>query len=408
MTNLEIARVLKQVADLLELLGSDRFRVEAYRRAAQNVEAATENLMHLHDQEALRKIPGVGEAIAKKMEELLLTGRLKYLEELQQHVPPGLPALLEVHGLGPKKVRALWQNLGITSIDELEAAAQAQRVRALPGMGAKSEQNILRAIERYRAYRERMRLGDALPYATQLTESLREAAGDAIGRLEIAGSARRRAETVGDLDLVATSGDPERVMDAFIRLPHVKEVTLHGPTRSSIVTAPGLPVDIRIVPPESYGSLLQHLTGSRSHNIRLREMAQRCGATINEYGLFSVETGKRLTPGDDERYVYEFLGLQFIPPELREDRGEIEAASRHQLPRLIEMEEIQGDLHCHTRWSDGAHSVAQMADAARALGYRYLVLTDHSPSLEVARGLSVERLTQRAEEIAAYNAAHPD
>jgi DNA polymerase (family 10) len=197
-------------------------------------------------------------------------------------------------------------------------------------------------------------------------------------------------------------------MDAFIRLPHVKEVTLHGPTRSSIVTAPGLPVDIRIVPPESYGSLLQHLTGSRSHNIRLREMAQRCGATINEYGLFSVETGKRLTPGDDERYVYEFLGLQFIPPELREDRGEIEAASRHQLPRLIEMEEIQGDLHCHTRWSDGAHSVAQMADAARALGYRYLVLTDHSPSLEVARGLSVERLTQRAEEVAAYNAAHPD
>lgn len=405
MTNLEIARVFRQVADLLELQGGDRYRVEAYRRVANNIETTSENLVHLHDRDALRDIPGVGEAIAAKIEELIETGRLRYLEELQAQVPPGLPELLEIPGLGPKKVRALWQGLGITSIDELEAAAKAKRVRQLPGMGAKTEENILKGIEGYRAHRERTRLGDALPYAEQLLESLREAAGDALGRIEIAGSARRRVETVRDIDFVATASDPERVMDAFVNLPQVREVRLHGPTRSTIVTTAGINVDIRIVAPESFGSLLQHSTGSKEHNIRLREMAQRRGFSISEYGIADAKTGQRVLAAEDECEVYAFLDLPCFPPELREDRGEFEAAEQGTLPHLVEMRDIRGDLHAHTRYSDGASTVEEMADAARELGYEYLALTDHSPSLDVAHGLTVERLLQRAEEIDDYNAA---
>lgn len=405
MTNLEIARIFRQVADLLELQGADHFRTDAYRRVAGNIEATSENLVHLHDEEALRSIPGVGPAIAAKIKELIDTGRLRYLEELQAEMPPGLPAMMEIPGLGPKKVRALWQALAVTTIDELEAAAKAQRVRTVPGFGAKTEENILKGIERYRVHRERMRLGDALPYAESLVDSLCRAAGGALERIEIAGSVRRRVETVGDLDFVATSGNPDRAMDAFVHLPQAREVRLHGPTRSTIITDAGINVDLRIVPPESFGSLLQHSTGSKAHNIRLREMAQRQGATINEYGVFSAETGERLVPGDEEAEIYGFLGLPWIPPELREDRGEIEAAEKGALPRLVEAADIRGDLHTHSNWSDGASTIAEMGDAARAMGYQYLALTDHSASLEVAHGLSVERVLARAEEIAAYNAS---
>lgn len=404
MTNLEIARVFMQVADLLELQGEDHFRVDAYRRVAQQIETTSENLVYLHDRHALRDIPGVGAAIAAKLEELIDTGRLRYLEELQAQIPPGVPAMMEIPGLGPKKVRALWQGLGVTSIDELEAAARAHRVRTLPGFGAKTEEKILKGIERYRVHRERLRLGEALPYAEQLRDALLAAAGDAIGHLEIAGSARRRLETVGDLDFVATSTDPERVMEAFVHLPQVREVSLQGPTRTTVLTDVGLTVDLRIVAPESFGALLQHFTGSKRHNIHLREMAQRRGATINEYGLFDAHSGERLVPGDEEANVYRFLEMPCIPPELREDQGELEAAQQDALPKLVELEDVRGDLHAHTRWSDGASSVAEMADAARELGYDYLALTDHSPSLEVAHGLSVERLLKRAEEIDDYNA----
>ncbi len=404
MTNLEIARVFRQVAELLELQGEDHFRVEAYRRVANNIETTSENLLYIHDRDALRRIPGVGEGIAAKIDELIETGRLRYLEELQAQVPPGLPQLLEIPGLGPKKVRALWEQLGITNIDELEAAAKAQKIRHLPGMGAKTEQNILKGIERFRAHQERMRLGDALPYAEQLMEALRQAAGAALERIEIAGSARRRLETVGDLDFVATAADPERVMEAFVHLPQVSEVRLHGPTRSTITTTAGFNVDLRIVPAESFGSLLQHSTGSKAHNIRLRELAQRRGVSISEYGITDADSGDRLLAAADECEVYAFLDLPCIPPELREDRGEFEAAANGTLPHLLELEQIRGDLHAHTSYSDGACSVAEMGDAAQALGYQYLALTDHSPSLDVAHGLSVERLLQRAEEIDDYNA----
>jgi len=405
MTSLEIARAFEQVADLLELQGADRFRVEAYRRAANSIETASENLVYLRDRDALLNLPGVGAAISKKIEELLETGRLRYLEELQAQIPPGLPALLEIPGLGPKKVRALWQGLGLTTIDELEAAAKAQRVRDLAGMGAKTEENILKGIERYRAHRERMRLGDALPYAENLVASLQRAAGGAIGRIEIAGSARRRVETVGDLDLVATASNPEQVMDAFVHLPETREVRLHGPTRSTIFTSAEIQVDLRIVPPESFGALLQHSTGSKAHNIRLREMAQRRGGSISEYGIADARTGQHLVAGEDACDLYAFVGLPCIPPELREDRGEIEAAERNALPDLVAMEDIRGDLHAHTRHSDGANTVAEMGDAAQEMGYEYLALTDHSVSLDVAHGLSVDALLKRAEEIDDYNAA---
>ncbi len=408
MTNLEIGRVFKLVADLLELQGADAFRTNAYRRAAQSIEDASENLVYLRDHDALKELPGVGPAIAKKIDEMLSTGRLQYLEELQAEIPTGLPALLEIPGLGPKKARALWQGLGVTSIEDLEAAAKAHHVRDMKGMGTKTEENILKGIEAYRANRERMRLGDALPYAERLITSLQRASGEALTRIEIAGSARRRVETVGDLDFVASATDAVHVMDTFVHLPEAREIRMHGPTRSTILTDAGLQVDMRIVEPECFGSLLQHSTGSKAHNIHLRELAQRKGLSISEYGIADAQTGERRMAAADEREVYEFLGLQPIPPELREDRGEIEAAEKHSLPELVRMEDIRGDLHAHTTWSDGAGSVADMADAARAMGYEYLALTDHSPSLGVANGLTVERLLARAEEIAAYNAAHPE
>lgn len=408
MTNLEIARVLKRVADLLELQGADRFRTEAYRRAAQSIEASSENVVYLHDRDSLQHLPGIGPAIAAKVEELIETGRLAYLERLESQIPAGLAELLEIHGLGPKRVRTLWQTLNITSLEALEAAARTGKLRGLPGMGVKTEENILKGIERYRAYHQRVRLGDALPFAEHLLHALREAAGPSLERLEIAGSIRRRAETVGDLNWVASTTDPDRVMEAFLHLPQVRGVRFRSATRGVVSTSPGIGIELRLAPPHCFGALLQYATGSKSHNLRLAERAQRRGLLLNEQGLFQADTGHLLECSEEESALYHFLELPYIPPELREDRGEIEAADCGELPQLVEMSDIRGDFHAHTQYSDGASTIAEMADAAREMGYEWLALTDHSPSLEVARGLSVERLLERAEIIDDYNARTRD
>jgi DNA polymerase (family 10) len=401
MTNYEIARIFGQIADLMEVQGENPFKVRAYRKATDTIEGLTESLESIAARGALDTVPNIGKGIGEKVEEIVNTGSALLLEELQAKVPAGLPELLNISGLGTKKVQALYAERGIGSIDELEAAVREHRLRDLPGFGAKTEENILQGIEAYRRRSERWPLGKALPYAERLVAALREVPG--VERLEIAGSLRRMRETIGDVDLVGTARDPVPVMEAFVSLPQVRETLLKGETRTSVMTHEGIQVDLRIVKPEDFGALLHHFTGSREHNIRLRSMAEDRGAKINEYGVFDVKTGEEIHLGSDEADLYRFLELPYIPPEIREDRGEIEAAREGRLPRLIEMGDIRGNLHGHSDWSDGVAPIATMVETARALGHAYIAITDHSKNLGVANGLDEVRLRRQMAEIEALN-----
>jgi DNA polymerase (family 10) len=405
MTNYEIARVFTRLADLMEVEGENPFKIRAYRKAADTIRDCTESLESIAARGALETVPNIGKGIAEKIQEVVASGTVGALEELRARVPEGLPELLNLPGLGAKTVQTLHQELGVGSVAELERAAREQRVRGLPGMGAKTEENLLRAIDSYRRLSVRWPLGRALPYAERLVAALQAAPG--LARLEIAGSIRRMRDTIGDIDLVGAAEDPEPVMAAFTALPQASETLLSGPTRSSIRTHEGLQVDLRLVKPENFGTLLHHFTGSREHNIRLREMAEAKGAKINEYGVFDVKTEQEIPLGPDEAEVYRFLGLPYIPPEIREDRGEIEAALAGRLPRLIELSDIRGNLHGHSDWSDGAVPLVAMVEAARDRGYEYLAITDHSKALGVAGGLDEERLRQQMAEIDRLNATNP-
>jgi len=405
MTNYEIARVFTRMADLMEVQGENPFKIRAYRKAADTIRDLTESLESIAARGALETVPGVGKGIAEKIEEIVATGTTAALEVLRAQVPEGLPELLNLPGLGARTVQTLHKELGVGSIADLERAAKEHRVRGLPGMGAKSEENLLRAIESYQRLSERWPLGRALPYAERLVDALAKAPG--LVRLEIAGSIRRMRDTIGDIDLVGAAQDPGPVMEAFRNLPQARETLLSGPTRSSIRTHEGLQVDLRLVKPEDFGALLHHFTGSREHNIRLREMAEAKGARINEYGVFDVKTDAEIRLGPDEADLYRFLGLPYIPPEIREDRGEIEAALAGRLPRLIEASDVRGNLHGHSDWSDGAVPITTMVEAARSLGHAYIAITDHSKALGVAGGLDEERLRRQMAEIDRLNAAEP-
>lgn len=404
MVNQEIARIFSSMADLLELKGDNVFKVRAYRRAALNVEGLSRSLEELSGEE-LREIPGIGSELAAKIEEYLRTGTVKAYEKLKEEVPQGLLTLLAVPGLGPKTARHLYDELHITTLEELELAAREHRLAGLSGIREKTEENILRGIAAVKRGKERLPLAKVLPVARELVEELSRITS--LDRIEIAGSLRRRKETVKDIDLVATAGDPDRVMAAFVSLPSVAEVVMHGPTRSSVIIREGLQVDLRVVPPESFGSALAYLTGSKGHNVRLRDLALKAGLKLNEYGIFRERDDERLG-GREEEDVYRALGLPFIPPELREDLGEIEAAMAGRLPRLVTMEDIRGDLHVHSRWSDGSQTISELAEAARASGLAYIAVADHSQGLGVARGLSVERLMAQKREVAEVNARYRD
>lgn len=404
MVNQEIARIFSSMADLLELKGDNVFKVRAYRRAALNVEGLSRSLEELSGEE-LREIPGIGSELAAKIEEYLRTGTVKAYEKLKEEVPQGLLTLLAVPGLGPKTARHLYDELHITTLEELELAAREHRLAGLSGIREKTEENILRGIAAVKRGKERLPLAKVLPVARELVEELSRITS--LDRIEIAGSLRRRKETVKDIDLVATAGDPDRVMAAFVSLPSVAEVVMHGPTRSSVIIREGLQVDLRVVPPESFGSALAYLTGSKGHNVRLRDLALKAGLKLNEYGIFRERDDERLG-GREEEDVYRALGLPFIPPELREDLGEIEAAMAGRLPRLVTMEDIRGDLHVHSRWSDGSQTISELAEAARASGLAYIAVADHSQGLGVARGLSVERLMEQKREVAEVNARYRD
>jgi DNA polymerase (family 10) len=413
LSNREVADHIRLIGDILLIKGENRFRILAFQNAAESIANLTQDIYALYEAGELQSIPHVGKSIAADIAELLETGQIAYLEELKREVPLGVVEMMQIPDMGPKKAARVWQELGITSIAELQAAAEAGQLRALPGFGAKSEEKILKGIELLRRRGEaRVPLGVARPLALELVEGLRRALPSSIlARVEAAGSVRRWKETIGDLDLLATlgpAGDAEAVMAAFRRLPQVAEVLVGGPTKTSVRLANGLACDLRLVEPRHWGAAWQYFTGSKDHNVALRELALKQGWSLNEYGL--TATGKGPAPAGAERFftteeeLYHFLGLEWIPPELREGRGEIEAARTGSLPSLLTEADILGEVHGHSTWSDGTASIAEMAAAARRRGYRYWVVSDHSVGLGIVGGLDDERLRQQAEEIRRLNA----
>jgi len=401
MKNTEIAKVFQDMADLLELKGENPFKIRAYQRAARAIEHLPKELeIAVEEGEDLQAIPGVGEAIAKKITELVTTGKLRVYEELKAEFPEGITALLEIPGIGPKTAKKLSTELGIKSVDELEQAIKDGRVARLFRLGEKTAENILQQIQALRRKDQRIPIGEALPVVDEVLNALRTIPG--VKNLTAAGSLRRFRETVGDIDLMGTADNPEEVIKAFVSLPQVRQVLAQGPTKASVILPGGLQADLRMVEHDSFGSLLQYFTGSKQHNIALRTKEQKRGLKLSEYGITDLSTNNLEKFATEEEF-YHRLGLQYIPPELREDQGEIELAEKGALPRLIELSDIKGDFHVHTKWSDGHDTIEDMVKAARALGYKYIAITDHSVGRGIAKGLNEERLRQQIEEIKQLN-----
>jgi DNA polymerase (family 10) len=399
MKNQEVARVFNEIADILEIKGENPFRIRAYRRAAQNIDGLSKDVVELTEDE-LKKIPGIGADLAGKIREYVETGSLKFYDDLKKEVPSGLVDLLTIPGLGPRTAKMLFEKLGVKDINELERYARGGRLSGLPGIKAKTEENILKGIEMLKRRTGRFPIGRVLPVAEGIIGSLMK--DSPVKEISVAGSLRRWKETIKDIDILAVSDEPGRMMNAFTHLPQCKEVLMKGPTKSSMVTEEGIQVDLRVVDEDAFGSALAYFTGSKAHNIRLREMAVKKGLKINEYGVFDVKTGKRLG-GKDEEDVYRLLSLPYIPPEMREDMGEVEVAMKGRLPDLIGHDNIRGDLHVHTRDSDGSHEIEEIVDAAKARGYKYIAITDHSKSLGIARGMTAEQVMEQNRRIRAIN-----
>ncbi|GAB4112458.1 MAG: DNA polymerase/3'-5' exonuclease PolX [Candidatus Caldatribacteriota bacterium] len=398
MKNLELSRIFEQIAKILKVKDENPFKIRAYEKVALVLENLPIDLETIYQQGGLNDIPGVGEGIAKKIEEFITTGKMEYYEKLKESIPAGVIKLLDIPEIGPKTAKLLYEQLKVDNLEKLEEAVKQHKIKDLPGMGEKSETNILRGIELYKSSKERVPLGLALPLAEEIIEvlsKLRETE-----RISFAGSLRRKKETVGDIDILVTSQNPESIMKTFVSLPQVREILAEGPTKSSIITKDDIHIDVRVVEPKSFGAALQYFTGSKAHNIKLRELAVKKNLKINEYGIFDSITGKR-RGGKEEEEIYQALNLSFIPPELREDSGEIKAAQENKLPKLIEKSQIKGDLHLHTTWSDGMHSIREMAEAAKRRGYQYIAITEHSQSLKFAGGLTEQRLKEQIEEV--YN-----
>ncbi len=403
MTNEEVAQELEQIADLLEIADANVFRVRSFRRAVESIAELPEEVGVLVAEERLTEVPGIGKGIAKIIEQLLATGTAEEKEALLAEYPESLLEMLKISGFGPRKAAGVFRELGISTVDELEQAAAAGRLQDLPGMGAKTEENILKSIDAYREGQQRALLGEILPVAEDLVARLRE--HPEVIHAEFAGSTRRHRETVGDLDLLATSAHPAQVCEWFAGLEVLEELTMAGDTKVSGRLSGGRQVDLRVVAGESFGAALQYFTGSQQHNIRLRERAQRMALTVNEYGVFTAENEEKgeMIAGATEEDVYAALDLPWIPPELREDRGEIAAAEAGQLPELIELGDIRCDLQMHSHYSDGHASVEAMVRVCMELGYTHVGITDHSQALSVANGMDAERVRAQHEEIAKLN-----
>ncbi|MBN1360068.1 MAG: DNA polymerase/3'-5' exonuclease PolX [Sedimentisphaerales bacterium] len=410
MRNAQLSTIFDQMADVMEILGEDRFRINSYRKVARTVAELPTDVGVLLENGRLAETPGIGKSSLAKIEEFVESGTMAAHTELLKRVPASLPELLRIPGMGPKGVKVIYENLGVQSIADLKRALADGSVAKLPGFGQKKAATIQRGIEFLEASTGRIRLDQALEAAALVVARLREVPG--VEKVEIAGSVRRRAETIGDVDILVTTGkhteesnqQHKRIIQAFTVAPFVDRVLAAGETKGSAIVrtdAVAVQVDVRVVPAESFGAALQYFTGSKQHNVRLREMALKAKMKLNEYGLFK---GDALVAGATEESIYKKLGLDYVPALLREDRGEVEAAGKHALPQLVRLEDIKGDFHVHTLASDGRASLEEMVNAAQALGYKFLCITDHSESSVVANGQTPKRLAQQIEQIHALNA----
>lgn len=398
--NSEIAKIFDDIARILQIKDDNRFKIRAYERVAATIENLPMEVETIYRIGQLDEIPGVGDAISKKIGELIETGKLEYYENLKKSIPSGVLELLNISEIGPRKAKLFYEELGIDSIAKLEKFAREHKLQNLPGMGKKAEENILRGIELYNSREKRALLGIALPIAEGITSQLKSL--KEVIQIDIAGSLRRRRDTIGDIDILVTSKQPKKIMEKFVHLPEVKEILAEGLTKSAILTQQNIQVDLRVVEPDSFGAALQYFTGSKAHNVRLREMAVKQDLKINEYGVFQTKDDKKIA-GKEEQEVYKKLGLSFIVPELRENRGEFEAAQKNHLPELVTMNDIKGDLHIHTSFSDGLNTIEEVVEAAKNKGYEYIAITDHSQSLYVAGGLNERRLEEQIEMINKIN-----
>lgn len=402
MRNLEIAFIFNQIADLLEIQGANLFRIRAYRRAATNIEGLADNIETLSSGGILRNVPGIGDDLATKIDEYLRTGAIQFHEQLKLDVPPGLAKMVEIPSVGPKTAKQIYDAFRIQTIDELEALCKTDQLLGVSGFKQKTLDNILRGIDVHRRRRGNYLLGRTIPVATQICKYLESSAD----RVAYAGSLRRMKEIVHDVDILAASTNFEQTMKLFLDMPFIESVLAQGPTKASVRVQDDLQVDLRVIEPKCWGAALHYFTGSKAHNIRMRERAIKQGLKLNEYGLF--DANNQCVAGTSEEEIFERLGLPYIPPVLREDWGEMEAAAQGNLPNLVKLEDIRGDLHMHTTWSDGKYSTEEMVAAARKRGYKYVAITDHSKSLGVAGGLSDADLLKHTDECRAVDAKFAD
>ena len=398
MKNKELADLFERMADILEFKGENPFKISAYRKASRILGDLTQDIEEISEKGELKNIPGIGEGMAEKIVEYLKTGKVSKFEEVRKGVSDELIAIMDIPGMGPKTLSMIHKEKGIGNLSQLERAVEDGSLVGLPGIGEKKVENIKRGIQLLKQSKGRMNLGMAFPVAKRIVETLRQKTGSK--KIEWAGSLRRMRENIGDIDILATGPDKEKIVHSFTHLPEVKEVLASGETKASIIVEGGIQIDLRVVEEDSYGAALQYFTGSKAHNIHLRGIAKTRGIKINEYGVFK---GERKIGGKEEKEVYKALGMDWIEPELREDRGEIEASQKGHLPKLVQESEIKGDLHIHSKWSDGTSSIEEIARAAQKRGYQYIAICDHSKSLKIAHGLDESRLIQQIEEIDCLN-----
>ena len=423
MDNLEIAKILDQIADLMDIKGENKFKIGAYRKAARAIEELSENINEIYLKDKLKEIPGVGESIEKDIKELIKKRTCQRLKNLKEKIPVKLSELMKIEGLGPKKVAFLYKKFKITTIPQLEKLIGSLKLRKLFGWGEKSEQNILEGIKLYKRFKERFPLGQIYPYAISLKEKLKKS--PFVLQIEICGSFRRRKETIGDLDILVTSKNPKKIIDFFVNLPEIQKVNAKGTTKVNVLLKHGPETDLRVVKPESFGAALHYFTGSKTHNIQIRKMGMERGLRINEYGVFKIKNQKSTLRqssglilnkaeaskiknllrigGREEEDVFKAVGLPWIPPEIRENEGEIEAAQKNNLPKLIKEKDIKGDLHIHSDWSDGENSLLEIAKACQKRGYQYIAITDHSSPLGITNSLSPSRILKQIKTIKEIN-----
>jgi len=401
MKNVEIAKILRNIGIFEEMKG-EKFKPRAYEKAALSIEALEEEVSEIYKRggiKALMEIPGVGQSIAEKIEEAIKTGKIAYYENLKKQIPVDIENLSQIEGVGPKTIKTLYEKLKIKTVDELEKAAREGKIRKLKGFGEKSEQNILKSIEFFKRSSGRFILGFIFPTIKEIENRLQKL--PYVKKAVVAGSVRRMKETIGDADILVISDEPQKVMDYFVSMPEVIDIIGKGDTKSSVKLNIGLNVDIRVVPEKSFGAALQYFTGSKEHNVELRKIAISKGWKLSEYGLFD-KNGNQIA-GETEEDIYEKLGLQWIPPELRENTGEIEAAAKNKLPKLIEYNDLKGDLQVTSNWTDGSDYILELAEEARKFGLEYIAITDHTKSLAMTGGLDEKRLLEQMKEIDKLN-----